>query len=115
MRYDILDDLGNVIKSIIAETGFVEEKYPGKYRLVPENNTPLKRLDFRAIISSLPLVKRKALWAAKANNADVQDFIEMVALNGSAFVTDQWVIDGIAACVSAGILTAAQANNLLGA
>ena len=33
--YEILDDQGDVINTIIADEAFVEEAYPGHYRLVP--------------------------------------------------------------------------------
>ena len=116
MRYEILDESGAVIKKILAEPSFVAVKYPGRYRLVSGDGPEpqLKELAFKHIITGLSSARRKTLWAAKASNADVEDFLELVALNGSGRVTDQWVIDGIAACVTAGVLTSAQADNLLG-
>ena len=33
--YEILDDQGDVVNIIIADEAFVEEVYPGHYRLVP--------------------------------------------------------------------------------
>ena len=33
--YEILDDAGAVINTIIADEAFVEQVYPGHYRLVP--------------------------------------------------------------------------------
>ena len=36
MRYDILDDKGKIINTIVAEPSFVEAKYPGKYREIEE-------------------------------------------------------------------------------
>lgn len=109
-RYKILSS-GRVI---IAEKSFMDAHYPDGYEKeeTPSITSP-KELLFKHIISGLPAAKRKALWAAKASNADVEDFLEMIALNGSGRVTDQWVIDGVAACVSAGILSSAQADKLL--
>ena len=116
MKYEILDSEGKTIKGIIAEPAFVERYYSGRYRLVSGDGpqSQPKELAFKRIITGLSAVRRKMLWAAKASNADVEDFLELVALNGSGRVTDQWVIDGIAACVTVGVLTSAQADNLLG-
>ena len=36
MRYEIIDDKGKVINTIMAEVSFVESKYPGKYRAMEE-------------------------------------------------------------------------------
>jgi hypothetical protein len=36
MRYEILDDDGNVINTIVADESFVEQMYPGHYRELPE-------------------------------------------------------------------------------
>jgi len=38
MRYEILDDEGKVINTIVADPSFVEANYPGKYRLVVDPN-----------------------------------------------------------------------------
>ena len=34
--YEILNDQGDVINTIVADQAFVEEAYPGHYRLMPE-------------------------------------------------------------------------------
>ena len=36
MKYEILDDDGNVINTIISDQAFVEQYYPGHYRELPE-------------------------------------------------------------------------------
>lgn len=36
MIFEILDDKGNVLNTIIAEPSFVEEKYKGQFRMVEE-------------------------------------------------------------------------------
>lgn len=37
MKYEILNDNGEVINTIVADESFVQEHYPEKYRLLPEN------------------------------------------------------------------------------
>ena len=36
MRYEILDNAGNVVNTIVADEAFVEQFYPGHYRELPE-------------------------------------------------------------------------------
>lgn len=36
MRYEILDDNGNVVNTIVADEQFVEQYHPGKYRKVSD-------------------------------------------------------------------------------
>lgn len=39
-NYEVLDDAGNVINTIVAEQAFVEEHYPGKWRVIPPLPAP---------------------------------------------------------------------------
>ena len=39
-NYEILDDSGLVINTIVAEQAFVEEHYPGKWRVMPPIPAP---------------------------------------------------------------------------
>ena len=41
MIFEILDDKGKAINRIIADPGFVEQKYPGKYRDVTPPPEPV--------------------------------------------------------------------------
>ena len=34
MKYEILNDLGEVINTIVADAAFVEKHHPGKHRLI---------------------------------------------------------------------------------
>lgn len=40
MRYEILNDAGEVVNTIIADQLFVDENYPGQYREVAEPPAP---------------------------------------------------------------------------
>lgn len=40
MRYEILNDAGEVVNTIIADQSFVDENYPGQYRGVLEPPAP---------------------------------------------------------------------------
>lgn len=45
MNYEILNDAGEVINTIVATPEFVEENYPGHYRLIPDSSPlPLPRI-----------------------------------------------------------------------
>jgi hypothetical protein len=38
MKYEILNDVGDVINTIVATEDFVEAQYPGHYRFVPPDS-----------------------------------------------------------------------------
>lgn len=47
MKHAILDDSGNVIGGIVADEAFMEEHYPGRYRLIeeaPEDPPRIRRI-----------------------------------------------------------------------
>lgn len=77
MKYEILDDAGNVTNTIIATPEFVEANYPGHYREVidilpqPLPVTVITKFEFLKRFTS---DERKAIYAAAKINLDVEDF-----------------------------------------
>lgn len=47
MQYEILDDDGNVVNTIIAESWFVEQAYPGKHRLKALYDESVEQISFK--------------------------------------------------------------------
>lgn len=58
MNYDILDEHGNVINTIVAELEFVEAHYPGRYRAADGGTTPTAPTDptTPAVPESVPML-----------------------------------------------------------
>ena len=48
MKYEILDESGNVVNTIVADLAFVEAAYPGQYREVVEPTAPEDPLAYQA-------------------------------------------------------------------
>jgi hypothetical protein len=48
MKYEILNESGEVINTIVADAAFVEAVYPGQYREVVEPAEPIDPLAYQA-------------------------------------------------------------------
>ena len=69
MRYEILNDNGSVLNVINASQSFVDEQYPGRYRLVdevvPVAPKPLTQLEFIRLCRSAGGSTPEMIVAAK--------------------------------------------------
>ena len=74
----------------------------------------VKTIDFVELIQQAPKAKRQALWAAAETSTSVNDFIQMIRISGIGAATDAWVIDGVSALVTAGVIPQSYADKLLG-
>lgn len=115
MIYEILDNSGHVVNTIIADNSFVEQNYPGSYRLVgpvPEPMLPkvitkaalLTRFtdpEFTQIISASKTDVDIELWYVKFNAASTFD------------LDNQRTKDGIAMLVTKNLLQQARADAIL--
>jgi hypothetical protein len=77
--YEILNDKGEVENRIVADEEFVEEVYPGKYRLVDEPQAP------PPIASVTRLQAKVALM-----NAGLLDSVEEAIANADPLVKLAW-------------------------
>lgn len=100
--YEILDDNNAVINTIIADLEFVEQQYPGKYRLVgvavetPAENYNLSKRAFKA---RFPRAKWIAAKQAALASPALADFFEDFELSSYINVKD---INTIAAVTAIG-------------
>ncbi len=72
MRYEILNDKGEVVNAIIADDDFVEEHFPGKARLVvvdPESDEEIAKANAPVIaeIQAIEATQGRALREAALN------------------------------------------------
>lgn len=113
MRYEILDDNGNVINTIIADLQFVEVNYPGQFREVPElpqRIVQLTKLEFLNRFTDEELAN--ILETAKTNSL-IAVWIKKLELAGDIRLDDQRTIDGVGGLEQLGILAAGRAAQIL--
>lgn len=83
-RYEILDENDNVINTVIASQDFVEQAYPGRFRLVGPAGAASKLFDQLGVYSLFTLAERGAIFQAAQGNGIVASFLAMLrdAKNG---------------------------------
>lgn len=116
MRYEILDEHGQVVNMILASPEFVENFFPGRYRAVPWPSRPVYRMTRRAFLQRFTATEREAIENLRATAGQVRkDKI-------NAFY--EYISDGvdlrdsyISACVTAleqfNVLAAGRAQEIL--
>lgn len=113
MRYEILDDEGNVINTIVADLNFVEEQYPGHYREVeepPVRQVYFSKLEFLNKFSDEELAG--VLDAAKINSL-IAVWVKKLDLAENINITDERLINGVNALEQLGLLNNGRAAEIL--
>lgn len=115
MIYEILDDNGNVVNTIIADEWFVEENYSGHYKLVgPEPPPPptwvITKVALRFRFTD---AEYTAILAAAKTDVEVQMWYDTFNMVSSFDLQNQRTIDGINNLVSKNLLTQARADTIL--
>lgn len=114
MRYEILDDQGNVVNTIIADQNFVEENYPGHYRKAPDL-PPI----FTWIITKLSMISRftnaeyVGILSATKTDVTVQAWYDAFSAASQVNLQDQRCIDGVNFLVSKNLITQERADEIL--
>lgn len=67
MRYEILNDAGEVENTIVADEAFVEAHHPGRWRAVPEVS-----VDAEPVIEPVAPTKEELLAQLQALSAKIQ-------------------------------------------
>lgn len=115
MRYEILDNTGEVINTIIANQEFVEEHHANFYRLVPEPPEPKRpniilKLSFRLRFTDLEFTQ---IISASKIDAEVQMWYDTFNMLSVVDLDNQRVKDGMASLVDKKLLTQDRANEIL--
>lgn len=116
MIYNIIDDAGKVINTIVAGEDFVEDIYPGHYVLVgPEPTPPLPP----PIITKISMLTRLTdeeyvgiLVAAKVD-IEVEAWKNKFDTTGTVNLEDSRTIAGMNLLVYKGLLTQERATEIL--
>lgn len=116
MIYQILNDSGEVINTIVADEAFVEAKYPGHYRLVgPEPGLP----ELPPVITKVAFISRftpeeyVGVVGATKTNVAVQAWYDLFQAATTVNLKDPRTVAGVNSFVTDGLLTQERANEIL--
>lgn len=115
MIYEILDDAGNVINSIIADEAFVEANYPGHYRLVgPEPTLPAPNIITKiAMITRFTDAEFVGILTAAKTDVEVEGWYVRFSAANTINLDDERTQTGINMLVSKNLLTQQRATQIL--
>lgn len=115
--YEILDDTGAVVNTIIADENFVMSEYPNRYRLVPP--PPPLPVYVPAIITKLAMITRftdseyVGVLAAAKTDVEVQAWVDKLYAATNIDLKDLRTIAGINMLVIKNLLTQDRATEIL--
>lgn len=119
MIYEILNDAGEVINTIIADEAFVEKNYPGHYRLVGPEPTPppppppppiITKLAFRYRLTDAEYV---GILTAAKTDVEVAAWVETFNMVSQVNLDDPRTASGLNMMVSKNLLTAEREVEIL--
>ena len=117
MIYEILNDSGEVINTIVADEAYVEANYPGHYRLVgPSENPPpplapiITKLAFRYRLTDAEYVN---ILAAAKTDVEVAAWVETFNMVNQVSLDDPRTASGLNMMVSKNLLTAEREVEIL--
>lgn len=116
MIYQILNDAGEVINTILADEAFVEKNYPGHYRLVgPEPAPPppppiITKLAFRYRLTDAEYV---GILAAAKTDVEVAAWVETFNMVAQVNLDDPRTASGLEMMVTKSLLTEARKTEIL--
>jgi len=108
MIYEILNDAGEVINTILADEEFVEKNYPSHYRLVgPEPASPspppiITKLAFRYRLTNAEYV---GILTAAKTDVEVMAWVETFNMVSQVNLDDPRTASGLDMMVSKNLLT----------
>jgi hypothetical protein len=119
MKYEILDEEGNVVNTILAEKAFVDQYHAGKYREVVEIFIPGDPIIIQPTISKLGMMLRftegeymEALRLAKTD-VEVEMWMDYMHASQMIDLMSDRVKRGVNTLLAKGVVTADRANAIL--
>lgn len=116
MIYQILNDAGEVINTILAEEWFVEKYYPGHYRLVGSEPAPpppppiITKLAFRYRLTDAEYV---GILAAAKTDVEVAAWVETFNMVAQVNLNDSRTASGLEMMVAKSLLTEERKTEIL--
>jgi hypothetical protein len=119
MKYEILDEEGNVVNTILADKAFVDKYHAGKYREVVEIVIPADPAVLVQPITKLGMMLRftegeymEALRLAKTD-VEVEMWMDYLHASQMIHLKDDRVKRGVNTLLAKGVVTADRANAIL--
>jgi len=115
MIYEILNDAGEVINTIVAEEWFVEQNYSGRYRLVgPEPQPYIPSIITKAAFRfRLTDAEYTSILEAADTDYAVKAWVETFNMVSQVNLSDERTVAGLNVLVSKGLLTQERATEIL--
>jgi hypothetical protein len=115
MIYEILDDDGKVVNTILADESFVETHYSGHYRLVGPEPEPyvepiVTKLAFRFRLTDAEYV---GILAAAKTDVEVAAWVETFNIVSQIKLDDPRTISGVETLVVKDLLTEERGQEIL--
>ena len=116
MIFEILDDSGEVVNTIVADLAFVQANFPGRYREVPQpppvDSRPpvITKLAFRFRLTDAEYV---GILAAAKTEIAVQAWVETFAMVTQVNLADARTIAGVQQLAALDLLTDERAATIL--
>jgi hypothetical protein len=116
MIFEILDDTGAVVNTIVADLAFVQANYPGRYREVPQpppvDSRPpiITKLAFRFRLTDAEYV---GILAAAKTEIAVQAWLETFNMVSQINLADARTIAGVQQLAALDLLTDERAATIL--
>ena len=114
MVYEILDENGNVVNTIVADEAFVEAVYPGRYRLGKQpKDAPTWVITKVAMISRFTPQEYVGIVSATKTDVEVQAWYDLFQAAGNVNLQDQRTRAGINSLATKNLITPERANEIL--
>ncbi len=113
MKYEILDENGNVINTILATFEFVEETYPGRYREIiqePIKITIITKLNFLNRFTDEELA---AILDAAKSSSLIAVWIKKLDLAENVDLTHEQITNGVNGLELMGLISSGRAAEIL--
>jgi hypothetical protein len=116
MIYEILNDAGEVINTIVADEAFVEQSYPGHYRLVGAEPAPpppppiITKLAFRYRLTDAEYV---GILSAAKTDVEVAAWVETFNMVSQVSLDDSRTASGLDMMVAKNLLTEERKTEIL--
>lgn len=119
MKYEILNEAGEVVNTILAEKWFVDKYHPGRYREVVEIVIPSQPIILPPIITKLAMMLRfteneymAALTAAKTDVA-IEMWLDYLHASVTIDLLSDKVKRGVDALLAKGVITSDRADAII--
>ena len=115
MKYEILNEIGVVVNTILADADFVEAQYPGRWREIVEPEiaplrAPITKLEYMNRFTDAEL---GAIYTAAKSVVAVEVWLDKFRLAAEVDLTSPLTASGLDALTAAGLLASGRKEEIL--